>query len=124
MAAGGKAENEKMKLIIAGGRDYRLTSRDYDRLQELWREFDVSEIVSGMCSGVDECGEYFAHTMNLPVVGFPADCKTHGKAAGPIRNREMAEYADAVALFPGGRGTQSMEKAARTAGIRVFDFRQ
>jgi predicted Rossmann-fold nucleotide-binding protein len=34
----------------------------------------------------------------------------------------MAEYADAVALFPGGRGTASMRKEAEKAGIEVYDF--
>lgn len=36
---------------------------------------------------------------DLPVKQFPADWKTHGKAAGPIRNKQMAEYADAAIIF-------------------------
>jgi predicted Rossmann-fold nucleotide-binding protein len=35
----------------------------------------------------------------------------------------MAEYADAVALFPGGRGTENMASEAAKAGLKVFDFR-
>ena len=34
----------------------------------------------------------------------------------------MAEYADAVVLFPGGRGTAFMRKEAEKAGITVYDF--
>lgn len=54
---------------------------------------------------------------------FPADWKSHGRAAGPIRNEPMAEYADGVALFPGGRGTASMKREAAKRGLRVFVFR-
>lgn len=114
-----KQEAAGMKLIIAGGRDYQLTLRDIERLDEL----SFSEVVSGGCAGVDREGERYAEHCGVLVVIFPADWKTHGKAAGPIRNRQMAEYADAVALFPGGIGTQSMYSEAMKAGIDIFDFR-
>lgn len=110
-----------MKLIIAGGRDHELVADDYKKLLDIP---DVDEIVSGGCpTGVDSCGETWASVAALPVKQFPADWKAHGKAAGPIRNRQMAEYADAVALFPGGRGTASMHAEALAAGIVVYDFR-
>lgn len=51
---------------------------------------------------------------------FKSDWEKHGKAAGPIRNKKMAEYADAVILFPGGKGTASMKKEAERAGIIVW----
>jgi predicted Rossmann-fold nucleotide-binding protein len=34
----------------------------------------------------------------------------------------MAEYAEAVVLFPGGRGTASMRREAEKAGIQIYDF--
>ncbi len=107
-----------MKLIIAGGRTYHLTFQDTALLNDL----DITEVVSGGASGADLGGEKYAEMRMVPVIHFPADWNTHGKAAGPIRNREMAEYADAVALFPGGRGTESMRREAIKAGIKVFDF--
>lgn len=107
-----------MKLIIAGGRDYKLTAGDWERLGKI----QISEIVSGCAAGADKGGEYYADQHGLPVSRFPADWDMHGKAAGPIRNRQMAEYADGVALFKGGRGTSSMRKEAERAGIEIFDF--
>jgi len=108
-----------MKLIIAGGRNYRLSEEDRQELDRI----PISEVVSGGASGADADGELYAKDHCLPVTRFPADWRTHGKAAGPIRNRQMAEYADGVALFPGGRGTASMFAEAKKAGIEIFDFR-
>jgi predicted Rossmann-fold nucleotide-binding protein len=39
-----------------------------------------------------------------------------------MRNLAMAEYADAVALFPGGKGTASMRELAEKEGILIYDF--
>ncbi len=112
-----------MKLIIAGGRDYKLTSHNFLKLEDILSFYWISEVVSGGATGADECGEWWAAQHNIPVKQFPADWKTHGKVAGPIRNKQMAEYADAVALFPGGRGTESMYQEAIKAGMQIFDFR-
>lgn len=112
-----------MKLIIAGGRDYQLTQRDYLRLNEIHVKTRISTVVSGGAPGADANGEEWASHYYIPVRRFRADWKKHGRAAGPMRNREMAEYADAVALFPGGCGTESMYQEAKKAGIEIFDFR-
>lgn len=110
-----------MKLIIAGGRDYELKREDYEWLDSLCAMYEVSEIVSGGATGADAGGEQFAISRQLPVKRFPANWKTYGRSAGPIRNRAMAEYADAVALFPGGRGTQNMRDVAIENWLQVFE---
>lgn len=112
-----------MKLIIAGGRDYRFTPGDFARLDALALEHDITEVVSGAAEGADLWGEYWADVNFIRVKTFPADWTAHGRSAGPKRNRKMAEYADAVALFEGGRGTVSMRAEAERAGIRIFDYR-
>ena len=113
--------SKKIKLIIAGGRNYMFSREDIEKLDALVGK--VSEVISGGCAGADLEGEDWAATHNLPVKHFYADWKEHGKAAGPIRNREMAKYADAVALFPGNRGTESMFLEATKANIKIYDFR-
>lgn len=105
-----------MKTVIAGGRNYTLTKDDIMWLNTL----PISEVVSGGALGVDIGGEQWARTKGIPVRRFPADWATHGKAAGPIRNAQMAEYADAVVLFPGGRGTANMRSEAKKAGLTFF----
>jgi hypothetical protein len=113
-----------MRLIIAGGRDYQLTEADYLRLDAIHERYCVVEVFSGGATGADECGKQWAAKNDIVFTCYPADWKNHGKAAGPIRNRQMANEAQAVALFPGGRGTESMWKEADAAGIRIFDFRK
>ena len=52
---------------------------------------------------------------------YPADWERHGRAAGPIRNEEMAEVSDALIAFWDGksRGTKSMIEIARRKGLQV-----
>jgi hypothetical protein len=103
-----------MKLIIAGGRDFTYISTPMiDSFLEAhnmyWR--NIEQVVSGGASGVDTAGENFANAVDIEIERFPADWNTHGKAAGPIRNRQMAEYADALLLIWDGesRGSASMK---------------
>lgn len=68
------------------------------------------EIVSGTAGGADRLGEAYAYSQGFSVKRFPADWDEHGKAAGVIRNAEMAEYADAAIIFWNGvsKGTKNM----------------
>jgi hypothetical protein len=108
-----------MKLIIAGGRDYDLTVHDYMKLERIK---GITEVVCGCAKGADTCGKLWAQVNKIPVKYFQPDWDL-GKRAGVLRNRQMAEYADAVALFPGGRGTNNMFEVAKEIGLRIFDFR-
>lgn len=112
-----------MKLIIAGGRDYQLTPADYDKLHALHREHGVTLVLSGAARGADTCGEQWAARCGIPVQQYMAFWELWGKAAGFIRNRDMAEAADALAVFPGGTGTNHMFETASFRGLKIFDFR-
>lgn len=113
---------EEFKVIIAGGRNYdnysQLRSFCLVALARYWDNALV--VVSGGCSGADTLGERFAHDFGWRIVRFAAAWGVHGKAAGPIRNRAMAAYADALVVFPGGCGTHDMVRAAQGAGLLVF----
>lgn len=109
-----------MKLIIAGGRNITDYSLVLSALSE--SGFIPTEIVSGMASGVDTLAIQYAIENNLPLVEFHADWKKHNRAAGPIRNREMAEYGDAlIAIWDGvSRGTKNMIEEATKRGLSVY----
>jgi len=110
-----------MRLIITGGRDYRFTSQDTEVLDWLRTEFDVSTVVSGGDNGADLCGEIWAEYRNIPVDRYPAQWGIYGRKSRLIRSLQMARNADAVILFPGGRGTASMRAIALQEGLMVFD---
>lgn len=78
-------------------------------------------IVSGHAPGADTLGEKFAADHNLLCELHPANWKSHGKAAGPIRNAKMAEIADALIAFWDGqsKGTKSMIELAKSKGLQV-----
>ena len=114
-----------MKLIVAGGRDYKNIKRALKILDTLHAKYIViTEVVSGCCpTGVDKMGETWAEIESIPIKRFPADWDKHGRAAGPIRYKQMAEHSDILALFPGGKGTTSMYNEAKKADVAIYDFR-
>jgi hypothetical protein len=113
-----------MKVIIAGGRDFVPMQKHFNWLAKTIKKLCVTEIVSGGCSGADLFGECAANHYALPIKLFPANWKEYGLAAGPMRNEEMAKYADACILFPGGRGTDDMKRRAISHGLTVIDYKE
>lgn len=111
------------RLIVAGGRNYQFSLVDIAFLDYLHSKLVIEEVVSGGASGADSEGERWAESNRIPIKRFPADWGSHGKAAGPIRNEEMASYATAVVLFPGGKGTASMFGLAKKHNLLVLDRR-
>ena len=111
-----------MKTIIAGGRDYALTEIDVLMLESLIYDLPITEVVHGGCRGIDTEAGTWAKKEGLEVKVYPADWDTHGRAAGPIRNEQMAQYADACILFKGGRGTANMKKNADKYGLNVIEL--
>ena len=82
----------------------------------------ISEVISGTANGADRLGENFAAHYSIKLTRFPTDWQCYGRSAGIIRNREMAQYADAlIALWDGeSRGTANMIKTAKKEGLSVF----
>jgi hypothetical protein len=123
----------KHKVIIAGGRDFE--DRELFRIimfDHFWRGDagcdgweGIDEVVSGGARGADRLGEEWAAKENIPLRRFPAEWDRHGKAAGYIRNAEMAEYADKLVAFWDGesRGTKHMIDLALEKGLEVHVYR-
>lgn len=112
-----------MKTIIAGSRDIT----DITLLAEAIAQsgFAITEVVCGMAKGADRIGIDWATEQGIPVKAFPADWTRYGRGAGPVRNREMAEYADAlIALWDGkSRGTKHMINLAKQQGLPTYVHR-
>lgn len=112
-----------MRVIIAGGRDYRFTPEDIAWLDSILAEIGpFTEVISGGAAGADAEGEKWAASNGIPVKRFLADWDRYGRSAGPRRNEAMACYAgrgQLCILFDGGRGTASMEREAIKVGMSV-----
>ncbi len=101
-----------MKLIIAGGRTLEVHPLFIDSAI-LALSLNPSEVVSGGAKGIDAVGELWADEYwNVPIKRFEAEWEEYGKAAGPIRNAQMAAYADALLLIWDGesRGSANMRR--------------
>ena len=103
-----------MKIIIAGGRrfsDYKELSMVCNEVIGEWNPNNSDpEIVSGTANGADRLGEKYANEKKYSIEQFPADWETNGRAAGYIRNLEMAKYSDGLIAFWDGKskGTRNM----------------
>jgi hypothetical protein len=111
------------KVVVAGSRefeDYTFLEKKLNHIFSKWH-FSEIEIVSGGAKGVDHLGEMYAQAKGCALKVFPADWEKHGKAAGPIRNKEMAEYATHLVAFWDGesRGTKNMIDTAKKLGLKI-----
>jgi hypothetical protein len=101
-----------MILIIAGSRlidevkAYEIITRE---IEHLGIKDQITEIVSGGAQGVDLAGEKYAKNNKIAVKRFLPDW-SKGPGAGPMRNKEMAQYGDELlAIWDGAsKGTKNM----------------
>lgn len=111
-----------MKILICGSRwwgDPRPIERELKR-------FNPAEdvIIHGDCRGADRMGAMMARKLGWPnerIMAFPANWDLYGKAAGPIRNRQMLdENPDIVLAFhqdiSKSKGTKDMVTIAQRKG--------
>ena len=122
---------KNFRVIIAGGRDfndYRLLKSRCDNLLSLRIKEHNIIIISGTAEGADRLGERYAIERGYAIEKYPAEWKKHGLAAGPIRNEQMSNVADALIAFWDGesRGTKDMIKKARKKNllVRVIYYNQ
>lgn len=113
-----------IRVIIAGSRYCPENSEElFIKISKLLSNLgkDNLEIVSGCARGADKLGENFAKMFNIPIKRFPAKWEEHGRSAGPIRNKEMSNYATHLIAFWDGksRGTKNMIDTATEDNLKV-----
>ena len=97
-----------MKVIIAGSRHMPSSQTHLIQRAVKASKFKVTEVVCGMAKGADTLGKEWAEKKNIPVKEFPAKWGIYGRGAGPVRNREMSHYADALIVFIWGNSRGSL----------------
>ena len=128
------APSHSLVIAAGGGRDLawsqqrvaaELLARSSGRLVHL--------LLHGGARGADAAIGRAAQQLGWSALVMPAQWQLHGRAAGPIRNRELLQQAITravthsspgsltsvlVVAFPGGAGTASLVKEARRMASR------
>jgi hypothetical protein len=128
------APSRSLVIAAGGGRDLawpqqrvaaELLARSGGRLVHL--------LLHGGARGADAAIGRAAQQLGWSALVMPAQWQLHGRAAGPIRNRELLQQAIAKAVahtspvsiasvlvvaFPGGAGTASLVREARRMASR------
>lgn len=108
-----------MRCVIAGGREHN----DPRILAAALKACPWTDAIEGGAPGIDALAATWAKSRGLRHTRVPADWKKHGKAAGPKRNRIMAQLADALIAIPGaGTGTRSMIREAERCDLEIFVY--
>lgn len=112
-----------MKRIVIGG--YR-NFNNYDVFKDfvdscIGKETEIT-ILSGHCKGADLMAERYAKEKGFALEIYPADWQKYGRAAGPIRNKQMVENADTVIAFvsESASGTKNLIGNAKKLGKELF----
>lgn len=115
---------DEFRVLVCGGRDFGDEPGDeeflFKTLDGLPRRPTL--IIEGEAPGADSLARAWAESRGIPVAKYPADWNKHGRAAGPIRNRQMLEDGKPhlVVAFRGGKGTADMCKQAKGHGVKVM----
>lgn len=113
-----------VSVVIGGYRNFEKYEIFKSFVDSCLVELDLKEItiLSGHCKGVDLMGEQYAKEKGLLLEVYPAEWKKYGKAAGPIRNKQMVEKADIVIAFvcERAKGTKNLIAQAKKLDKKVF----
>ena len=115
-----------MRVLFCGDRNWT----DEDMIEAAMRLLPRDTIIiEGEARGADSLARKVAERLGYKVLPFPADWKEYGRAAGPIRNRQMLYEGrpDMVFAFhddiDSSRGTKNMVSIAVATRVTVKVFR-
>lgn len=111
-----------MRVLVSGSRHFWKHSVVFAKLDEVCGP-GPHVVIHGSAPGVDQCAHGWAIQREYDYQGYPAKWKTHGNAAGPIRNQQMLDEGkpDIVVAFPryDSVGTRDMIRRAENINLPV-----
>lgn len=118
---------KEYRILVCGGRYFNNKDTLYqvlDNVVSLVPNY-TPIIINGGASGADTLSCFYASDRNIPYEVYVADWETHGRSAGPIRNKEMLTSGnpDVIIAFEGGRGTADMIQQGKKAGVTVYEVK-
>lgn len=111
-----------MRVLVCGDRHWDQPMVILERLGKLPPD---TVVIHGACRGADRFAGEVADALGFEVEEYPAEWDLYGRAAGPIRNRQMLEEGkpDLVLAFHAdighSRGTKDMVAVAVKAEVPV-----
>lgn len=113
-------------VLVTGSRKYSSRKAVDDVLADFAKSHWPMRVIVGDCpTGADLYARDWCTENNTPCTVFTADWDKHGRAAGPIRNREMVNQKPDIVLafFEGeSRGTRNCVGLAIARGIEVIKY--
>lgn len=116
------------KVLVCGDRNWKDKEYLFGILDGIREFYGTTQIIEGCARGADSLAEKWSFENYIPNRHFPADWDQYGKAAGPIRNRQMLKEGkpDMVVAFHASlnnsKGTKDMVNISRKEGLPVFVF--
>src|SRR5688572_4984394 len=114
-----------MRVLICGSRTFEFYEI-IDKMIELDLAWDMdSVVIEGEAEGADRLARISAEGHGVKVEKYPADWKTWGRGAGPIRNQQMLDEGrpeQVWAFFTDlktSRGTRDMVRRALNENVPV-----
>lgn len=111
-----------MRVLVCGDRNWSDYPFLESTLDQIHSQTPIDMIIEGEARGADKMSRQWAESRDIPYLAFPANWATHGRAAGPIRNRLQFNEGkpDLVVGFhddiASSKGTRDMINYARTHG--------
>lgn len=115
-----------MILVCTGGRDHK----DMDLVNRVLDHLKPKAVIVGDCpTGVDLFVRSWCKMTNTNFTVFEADWTMYGRAAGPLRNKKMIDFAKKLSTkgsvilvcFKGGAGTKNCQEYARSRDILILE---
>ena len=107
-------------LAIVGCRKYS----DYKRFCSIVDKWITAHgkpitIISGGASGVDTMAERYANENGIDFIVFKADWQKYGRAAGPVRNKQIVSEATHILALPSADSVGTRDTIAKSKGKHV-----
>lgn len=135
---------KEFRVLVCGGRDYGTKVVDgkmivdKEQVDKLYKVLDNAlqaatqsgkrfALIHGNARGADKLSDEWAKSRKISDISrYPADWDTHGKSAGPIRNRYMLTDSEphVIVAFKGGAGTADMIRIGRKANVPVYEVKE
>lgn len=78
-----------MRLLVFGSRTFTDKAYVFGTLDSVNDDYPIDIVIEGEANGADTLAAEWARSREIPIEAYPANWNSHGRAAGPIRNRQM-----------------------------------